>query len=72
MFKKLNTFYDFIDATKGLVDRGFADSTRIYAGGGSAGGLLIGSVINIEPELYRAIVSNVPFVDGGSLTILTN
>ena len=45
------------------MDRGFADSKRIYAGGGSAGGLLIGSVINIEPELYRAIVSNVPFVD---------
>ncbi len=63
MLKKKNTFYDFIDATKGLVDRGFADSKRIYAGGGSAGGLLIGSVINIEPELYRAIVSNVPFVD---------
>ena len=63
MLKKLNTFYDFIDVTKGLRDLGYADSERIYAGGGSAGGLLIGAVINMEPDLYQGVISNVPFVD---------
>ena len=63
MFNKLNTFYDFIDVTKGLIDQGYADPSRIFAGGGSAGGLLMGAIINIEPKLYQGIISNVPFVD---------
>lgn len=63
MFKKLNTFYDFIDVTKGLVKRGVVDPDNLFAAGGSAGGLLMGAVINFEPNLYKAIISNVPFVD---------
>ena len=63
MFKKLNTFYDFIDVTKELIKQGYADSERVYAAGGSAGGLLIGAVLNMEPELYNGVISNVPFVD---------
>tara|TARA_Y100001960_G_scaffold331857_1_gene430275 strand:- start:4796 stop:6766 length:1971 start_codon:yes stop_codon:yes gene_type:complete len=63
MFKKLNTFYDFIDVTKALIDKGYAHSDRVYAAGGSAGGLLMGAIINMEPELYKGIISNVPFVD---------
>ena len=63
MFNKLNTFYDFIDVTKGLIKQGYADTERVYAAGGSAGGLLIGAVLNMEPELYNGVISNVPFVD---------
>ena len=63
IFNKLNTFNDFIDVTKGLLDKGYGDKNRIYAGGGSAGGLLMGAIINMEPELYKGIISNVPFVD---------
>tara|TARA_B100001123_G_scaffold83853_1_gene95951 strand:+ start:2333 stop:4399 length:2067 start_codon:yes stop_codon:yes gene_type:complete len=63
MFKKLNTFYDFIDVTKGLIEQGYANPERVYAAGGSAGGLLIGAVLNMEPGLYNGVISNVPFVD---------
>jgi oligopeptidase B len=63
MFKKLNTFYDFIDVTKGLIKQGYADQERVYAAGGSAGGMLMGAIMNMEPELYNGIISNVPFVD---------
>ncbi len=63
IFNKLNTFYDFIDVTKGLVNKGYGNKDRIYAGGGSAGGLLMGAIVNMEPELYKGIISNVPFVD---------
>ena len=63
IFNKLNTFNDFIDVTKGLLDKGYGDKNRIYAGGGSAGGLLMGAIVNMEPELYKGIISNVPFVD---------
>ena len=63
IFNKLNTFHDFIDVTKGLTDLGYGQAGRVYAGGGSAGGLLMGSVINMEPDLYNGIISNVPFVD---------
>jgi len=63
MFNKLNTFYDFIDVTKGLINRRLVDKDNLFAAGGSAGGLLMGAVINFEPELYKAIISNVPFVD---------
>jgi oligopeptidase B len=63
IFNKLNTFHDFIDVTKGLVNLGYGQAGRVYAGGGSAGGLLMGSIINMEPNLYNGIISNVPFVD---------
>tara|TARA_X000000368_G_scaffold328224_1_gene265277 strand:- start:2769 stop:4907 length:2139 start_codon:yes stop_codon:yes gene_type:complete len=63
IFNKLNTFHDFIDVTKGLISLGYGQPGRVYAGGGSAGGLLMGSIINMEPDLYNGIISNVPFVD---------
>ena len=63
MFKKKNTFFDFIDVTKELIKLGFGSANKVYAGGGSAGGLLMGAVINMEPTLYKGIISNVPFVD---------
>ena len=63
MFKKKNTFYDFIDSTKGLIQKGIGDPKNIFALGGSAGGLLMGAIINYEPELYKGIISAVPFVD---------
>tara|TARA_Y100001970_G_scaffold19338_1_gene21718 strand:- start:14761 stop:16899 length:2139 start_codon:yes stop_codon:yes gene_type:complete len=62
-FNKLNTFYDFIDVTKGLLNKGYGDKERVFAKGGSAGGLLMGAVMNMEPSLYKGIISNVPFVD---------
>ncbi len=60
---KRNTFNDFIDVTKALPALGYADPKHIYAQGGSAGGLLIGAVINEAPELYHGAIANVPFVD---------
>ena len=60
---KENTFFDFIAATEGLISRGFGHPEKIAAQGGSAGGLLMGTVVNLRPELYRAIVADVPFVD---------
>ena len=63
IFNKLNTFYDFIDVTKGLLKKGYGDSDRVYAGGGSAGGLLMGAIVKMEPKLYNGIISNVAFVD---------
>ncbi|MGP1925084.1 MAG: S9 family peptidase [Arsenophonus sp. NEOnobi-MAG3] len=60
---KANTFSDFIDATKILIAKGYADPKRVYAMGGSAGGLLMAVVINQVPELYRGVVAQVPFVD---------
>lgn len=61
--KKKNTFYDFIDATKYLIDNGYTSPAHVYAEGGSAGGLLMGAVANMAPELYRGIIAAVPFVD---------
>jgi len=63
ILNKLNTFYDFIDATKELTHTGYGDKKKIFAMGGSAGGLLMGGIINMEPELYAGIISAVPFVD---------
>ncbi len=63
MMKKNNTFFDFIDSTKYLIDNNIGDKEKVFAMGGSAGGLLMGAVINYEPELYAGIVSAVPFVD---------
>ncbi|MEQ5224236.1 S9 family peptidase [Proteus cibi] len=63
MEHKVNTFTDFIDATKYLIENGYGEPKHVYAMGGSAGGLLMGAVVNMAPELYRGVVSQVPFVD---------
>jgi oligopeptidase B len=63
MFNKMNTFTDFVDVTRGLVDRGYGAADKVFAYGGSAGGLLMGAVINQAPELYRGVIAAVPFVD---------
>ena len=60
---KRNTFTDYIDVTRDLVRRGYADPARVFGMGGSAGGLLIAAVANLAPEDYRALVAHVPFVD---------
>ncbi len=63
LFKKKNTFTDFIDCSRYLIEQGYTSSEHLYAMGGSAGGLLMGAVINMAPNLYNGIVSAVPFVD---------
>ena len=63
MLNKKNTFYDFIDATKYLIANNIGHPKKLFAMGGSAGGLLMGAVINFEPKLYQGIISAVPFVD---------
>ncbi|OAT37411.1 S9 family peptidase [Proteus myxofaciens] len=63
MEHKVNSFTDFIDATRYLIKEGYGSSQHVYAMGGSAGGLLMGAVINMAPELYRGVVAQVPFVD---------
>ena len=63
LLNKLNTFNDFIDVTHSLLQQGYGDKRRLYAMGGSAGGLLMGAVINREPQLYHGVVAQVPFVD---------
>ncbi|HSE44234.1 MAG TPA: S9 family peptidase [Gemmatimonadales bacterium] len=63
MLKKKNTFNDFIDVAEELIRRKYTTSDRLVANGGSAGGLLMGAVANMRPELFRAIVADVPFVD---------
>ncbi|XZQ55262.1 MAG: S9 family peptidase [Arsenophonus sp.] len=60
---KVNSFNDFIDVTKILIENGYCSKKRVYAMGASAGGLLVTGVINQEPELYRGIIAQVPFVD---------
>lgn len=63
LLKKKNTFSDFVDVTRALVAQKYAAADKVFAMGGSAGGLLMGAVVNLAPELYRGIVSHVPFVD---------
>ena len=63
LMKKKNTFYDFVDAAEGLIEAGWTSKERLLAEGGSAGGLLMGAVANLRPDLFRAIHSAVPFVD---------
>lgn len=63
LLNKKNTFTDFIDVTEYLVNEGYAHPDKVFAMGGSAGGLLIGAVANMAPELYRGMVAHVPFVD---------
>ncbi|MCA3256313.1 MAG: S9 family peptidase [Alphaproteobacteria bacterium] len=61
--KRTNTFNDFVDVANGLVAAGFAKRGNISASGGSAGGSLMGAVLNQDPQLWRAVVAHVPFVD---------
>jgi len=63
LLNKLNTFYDFIDCAKFLIDKKYTSVEHLYASGGSAGGLLMGAVINLNPELFNGVVASVPFVD---------
>lgn len=63
MLSKKNTFYDFIDAAKFLISENYTSEKHLYAMGGSAGGLLVGAVVNEEPQLFNGVVAQVPFVD---------
>jgi len=63
LLKKMNTFTDFIDVGQYLVSENYTNTDHLYAYGGSAGGLLMGAIINIEPELWNGVVAAVPFVD---------
>ncbi len=63
MMQKRNTFTDFIEATEFLLRAGYGDPNRVAIEGGSAGGLLMGAVVNLRPDLFRAVLSHVPFVD---------
>lgn len=63
MLNKMNTFTDFIAVTRHLVTNGYGDPGRVALEGGSAGGLLVGAVVNLDPTLYRVAIAHVPFVD---------
>jgi len=63
LLKKKNTFTDFIDCGRYLVEEGYTSPERLFARGGSAGGLLMGAVANLAPELFAGIIANVPWVD---------
>ena len=63
LLNKLHTFEDFIDCAEHLIEEGWTASDRLFAHGGSAGGLLMGAVANMRPELFDSIVAQVPFVD---------
>ncbi len=63
LMNKQNSFNDFIDVTQALVAQGYADRSRVFASGGSAGGLLVAAVANMAPELFKGVIASVPFVD---------
>jgi oligopeptidase B len=63
LLKKKNTFTDFIDCSKFVIDEKYTSAEHLYAEGGSAGGLLMGAIINMAPNLYNGVVAQVPFVD---------
>ncbi len=63
LLKKKNTFFDFIDCAEYLAAQKYADPGRIFAMGGSAGGLLMGAVVNMRPDLWKGVIAAVPFVD---------
>ena len=63
LLNKKNTFTDFIDCAKFLIERNYTSNDHLYASGGSAGGLLMGAIINMNPELFHGILASVPFVD---------
>lgn len=63
LLHKKNTFYDFIDCSKFLIEQNYTSRDHLYAYGGSAGGLLMGAIVNMEPNLYNGVIAAVPFVD---------
>jgi oligopeptidase B len=63
LLKKKNTFTDFIDCSKHVIKEKYTSEKHLYAEGGSAGGLLMGAIVNMNPELYNGIIAQVPFVD---------
>lgn len=63
LLNKKNTFYDFIDCGKHLVAKKYTSAAHLYAQGGSAGGLLMGAIVNMEPSLWNGVIAQVPFVD---------
>ncbi|MFP4366907.1 MAG: prolyl oligopeptidase family serine peptidase, partial [Bacteroidales bacterium] len=63
LLNKMNTFTDFNDCAQYLIDQEYTNPDKLFAQGGSAGGLLIGAAINLRPELYRGVIAAVPFVD---------
>lgn len=63
MFKKMNTFTDFIDCAEFLIQNKYTSKDHLYANGGSAGGLLMGAVVNLRPDLWHGVIAGVPFVD---------
>ena len=63
LLKKKNTFTDFVDCSKFVIKEGYTSPEHLYAEGGSAGGLLMGAVLNSAPELYHGVIAQVPFVD---------
>ncbi|MCE7865026.1 MAG: S9 family peptidase [Bacteroidetes bacterium CHB5] len=63
MFKKKNTFTDFINCAEFLIEEKYTNPGKLFANGGSAGGLLMGAVVNMKPELFKGVIAEVPFVD---------
>ena len=63
LLNKMNTFTDFIDCADYLIESGWTSKDQLMAQGGSAGGLLMGAVVNMKPEIFRGVVADVPFVD---------
>lgn len=63
LLQKKNTFTDFIDCSKFLIEKEYTSADHLYASGGSAGGLLMGAIVNMAPELYNGVIAAVPFVD---------
>lgn len=63
LLKKINTFTDFIDCSKFVIAEKYTSASHLYAEGGSAGGLLMGAIVNMAPELYNGVIAQVPFVD---------
>ncbi len=63
LLHKKNTFTDFIDCSKYLIEQKYTSPEHLYASGGSAGGLLMGAIVNMNPELYNGVIASVPFVD---------
>jgi oligopeptidase B len=63
LLKKINTFTDFIDCSKFVIAEKYTSPEHLYAEGGSAGGLLMGAIVNMNPELYNGVIAQVPFVD---------
>lgn len=63
LLKKKNTFTDFVDCSEYVIAQGYTSAKHLYAEGGSAGGLLMGAVINMAPHLYNGVIAQVPFVD---------